>query len=94
MIDPPPGSSQKVCLAQRLVSDGRLRRPSTGTLVVAETLMVLVVVSQHCSVMKSLPLRESEDAWYPSCLPLWLSKGERKTLSEKVKKCKMVISAR
>jgi hypothetical protein len=28
--------------------------------------------------------RESESAWFPSCLPLWLSEeGRRKNLSEK-----------
>jgi hypothetical protein len=72
-----------------------VRRPSVGTLVAAEILMAPAVVSRHCSVMKNLLSKESEDAWFPSCLPMWLSEeGERKILSEKVKKCEMVITAR
>jgi hypothetical protein len=54
-----------------------------GTLVAVETLTVPVVVSRHCSVKMSPPLKESEDVWFPSCLPLWLSEERRKTTSEK-----------
>jgi hypothetical protein len=48
-----------------------------GTLVAVEILTAPAVVLRHFSVKKVPPLRESEDAWFPSCLPLWLSE-ERK----------------
>jgi hypothetical protein len=74
-------------------SRGGGRRPLVGTLMVAEILMEPTVVSRHCLAKKSPPMRESEDDRFPSYLPLWLSEGERKILSEKLK-CEMTISTR
>jgi hypothetical protein len=63
-------------------------RPSAGTLMAVEILTAPAVVSRYCLVKKNPPFRESEDAWFPSCLPSWLGEeGRRKTLSKKVKKC-------
>jgi hypothetical protein len=40
-------------------------------------------------------LRESEDAWFPSCLPLWLSEeGREKTLVERTNSCWMSSGVR
>jgi hypothetical protein len=76
------------------VSKDDARRSLTGTLVAVEIQIAPVELSSYHSTRKSLPWKESESTWFPSCLPSWLREGEKKTLSKKVKEYKMVISAR